>query len=77
LGGGGNDAVKNTNTNEIQILFAGYQKPAKLGKNFFIPSIEKSKREVFYKSNLNFFTIFYGPSEKFKALYSVNCIFGQ
>jgi hypothetical protein len=34
LGGGGNDAVKNTNTNEIQILFAGYQKPAKLGKIF-------------------------------------------
>jgi hypothetical protein len=34
LGGGGNDAVKNTNTNEIQILFAGYHKPAKLGKNF-------------------------------------------
>jgi hypothetical protein len=32
LGGGGNDAVKNTNTNEIQILFAGYHKPAKLGK---------------------------------------------
>jgi hypothetical protein len=32
LGGGGNDAVKNTNTNEIQILFAGYQKPAKLGR---------------------------------------------
>ena len=32
MGGGGNDAVKNTNTNEIQILFAGYQKPAKLGK---------------------------------------------
>jgi hypothetical protein len=32
LGGGGNDAVKNTNTNEIQILFAGYQKPAKLEK---------------------------------------------
>jgi hypothetical protein len=32
LGGGGKDAVKNTNTNEIQILFAGYQKPAKLGK---------------------------------------------
>ena len=36
LGGGGNDAVKNTNTNEIQILFAGYQKPAKLGKNIFV-----------------------------------------
>jgi hypothetical protein len=34
LGGGGNDAVKNTNTNEIQILFAGYHKPAKLGKLF-------------------------------------------
>jgi hypothetical protein len=33
LGGGGNDAVKNTNTNEIQILFAGYHKPAKLGKS--------------------------------------------
>jgi hypothetical protein len=28
---GGNDAVKNTNTNEKQILFAGYHKPAKLG----------------------------------------------
>jgi hypothetical protein len=36
LGGGGNDAVKNTNTNEIQILFAGYQKPAKLGKQFTV-----------------------------------------
>jgi hypothetical protein len=34
LGGGGNDAVKNTNTNEIQILFAGYHKPAKLGKYY-------------------------------------------
>jgi hypothetical protein len=34
LGGGGNDAVKSTNTNEIQILFAGYHKPAKLGKMF-------------------------------------------
>jgi hypothetical protein len=33
LGGGGNDAVKNTNTNEIQILFAGYHEPAKLGKS--------------------------------------------
>jgi hypothetical protein len=33
LGGGGNDAVKNTNTNEIQILFAGYHKPAKLGNS--------------------------------------------
>ncbi len=31
-GGGGNDAVKNTNANEIQMLFAGYQKPAKLRK---------------------------------------------
>jgi hypothetical protein len=36
LGGGGNDAVKNTNINEIQILFAGYHKPAKLGKPFAI-----------------------------------------
>jgi hypothetical protein len=32
LGGGGNDVVKITNTNEIQILSAGYQKPAKTGK---------------------------------------------
>jgi hypothetical protein len=29
LGGGGNDAVKSTNISEIQILSAGYQKPAK------------------------------------------------
>jgi hypothetical protein len=36
LGGGDNDAVKNTNTNEIQILFAGYHKPAKLGKLLLI-----------------------------------------
>jgi hypothetical protein len=35
LGGGGNDAVKNTNTNEIQILFAGYHKPEKLGKKVY------------------------------------------
>jgi hypothetical protein len=32
LGGGGNDAVKSTNINEIQILSAGYQKPAKTVK---------------------------------------------
>jgi hypothetical protein len=32
LGGGGNDAVKNTNINEIHILSAGYQKPAKTVK---------------------------------------------
>jgi hypothetical protein len=32
MGGGGNDVVKSTNINEIQILFAGYQKPAKTGK---------------------------------------------
>jgi hypothetical protein len=32
MGGGGNDVLKNaTNTNEIQMLLAGYQKPAKLG----------------------------------------------
>ncbi len=29
---GGNDAVKSTNINEIQILSAGYQKPAKTVK---------------------------------------------
>ncbi len=32
MGGGGNDAVKSTNINEIQILSAGYQKPAKTVK---------------------------------------------
>ncbi len=32
MGGGGNDVVKSTNTNEIQILSAGYQKPAKTEK---------------------------------------------
>ncbi len=34
MGGGGNDVLKCHNTNEIQILFAGYQKPAKLEKMF-------------------------------------------
>jgi hypothetical protein len=34
LGGGGNDAVKSTNINEIQILSAGYQKPAKTVKSY-------------------------------------------
>jgi hypothetical protein len=47
LGGGGNDAVKNTNTNEIQILFAGYHKPAKLG-NFFPAIFETFKVLSFY-----------------------------
>ncbi len=35
MGGVGNDVVKSTNINEIQKLSAGYQKPAKTGKNFF------------------------------------------
>jgi hypothetical protein len=35
LGGGGNNAVKSTNINEIQILSAGYQKPAKTVKKTF------------------------------------------
>jgi hypothetical protein len=39
MGGGGNDVVKNTNTNEIQILSAGYQKPTKTGKNLNIFSV--------------------------------------
>jgi hypothetical protein len=34
MGGGGNDVVKSTNTYEIQILSAGYQKPGKTGKVF-------------------------------------------
>ncbi len=38
-----------------------------------IPSIEQSKRD-FFNSNYNIVTIFYGPSDKCKALYSVNCI---
>jgi hypothetical protein len=38
-GGGGNHAVKNTNTNEIQILFAGYHKPAKLVKQACVDNI--------------------------------------
>ncbi len=33
MGGGGNHVVKSTNTYEIQIVSAGYQKPAKTGKN--------------------------------------------
>jgi hypothetical protein len=36
MGGGGNDVLKCTNTNEIQKLFAGYQKLAKLGKHYVI-----------------------------------------
>ncbi len=34
MGGGGNDAVKSTNTYDIQILSAGYQKPTKTEKSF-------------------------------------------
>ena len=49
MGGGGNDAVKNTNTNEIQILFAGYHKPAKLGKSIlrsnFLEIIQSKLKE--------------------------------
>jgi hypothetical protein len=57
LGGGGNDAVKNTNTNEIQILFAGYHKPAKLG-NFLLKTsicndakVESKKLSLFLLNN--------------------------
>jgi hypothetical protein len=39
-----------------------------------IPSIEQSKRYIFITVIYNIFTIFYGRSEKCKALYSVNCI---
>ncbi len=39
-----------------------------------IQSFDQNKRDVFYNSNLIFFTIFYGPFEKWKALYSVKCI---
>jgi hypothetical protein len=39
MGGGGNDVVKSTNTYEIQILSAGYQKPAKTGKRYLAPHI--------------------------------------
>ncbi len=41
MGGGGNDVVKSTNTNEIQILSAGYQKPAKTAKK---PSMVPGRR---------------------------------
>jgi hypothetical protein len=43
-----------------------------------IPSIEQSKRDVFFVFITvieNIFKIFYGLSEKCKGLYSVNCIF--
>jgi hypothetical protein len=59
LGGGGNDAVKNTNTNEIQILFAGYHKPAKLGKhrsrcsNVYLDLDQGMARKVFIVSSLS------------------------
>ncbi len=39
-----------------------------------IPSFEQSKRDVFITVISNIFNIFYGPSEKCKALYSVDCI---
>ncbi len=52
MGGGGNEAVKNTNTNEIQILFEGYHKPAKLGK-----SILRSTFLEIIQSKLNEFPV--------------------
>jgi hypothetical protein len=39
-----------------------------------IPSIEQSKKGVFITVIYNIFTLFYGSSEKCKALYSVSCI---
>jgi hypothetical protein len=39
-----------------------------------ILAIEQSKRDVFITEIKNIFNIFYGPSEKCKAFYSVNCI---
>jgi hypothetical protein len=56
LGGGGNDAVKSTNINEIQILSAGYQKPAKTVKkengcsykgNYFFEYLKASIADLF------------------------------
>ncbi len=43
MGGGGNDVVKSTNTYEIQILSAGYQKPAKTGKKILCHAATKHK----------------------------------
>jgi hypothetical protein len=39
-----------------------------------IPSIERSKRDVFITVVQNIFNIFYGPSENCKALSSINSI---
>ncbi len=39
-----------------------------------ISSVEQSKRDVSVTVIYNIFTIFYGPSEKCKALYSANCM---
>jgi hypothetical protein len=41
LGGGGNDAVKSTNINEIQIISAGYQKPAKTVENLQLKNVRR------------------------------------
>ncbi len=58
-GEGGNDAVKNTNTNEIQILFAGYEKPAKLGK-------------MLYKKTLSFLSLELAPSPPLRQSIKAN-----
>ncbi len=39
-----------------------------------IPSIEQGKRDVFKTFFTNIFTVFYGPSEKCKAVNRVNCM---
>jgi hypothetical protein len=47
LGGGGNDAVKSTNINEIQILSAGYQRPAKTVKTSLA-----IQQNTYYETNM-------------------------
>ncbi len=58
MGGGGNDAVKSTNINEIQILSAGYQKPAKTVKKLvFISMICRYIEEGVVGSGMGLFLI--------------------
>ncbi len=64
MGGGGNDAVKSTNINEIHILSAGYQKPAKtvkkssadfVGREWEVCCPESVAYQLTYPLRLNYF----------------------
>ncbi len=75
MGGGGNDAVKNTY--EIQILFAGYQKWAKLGKFCSAFSIKVLLYSLPLQILVLMFSLSVFLSIVFYLLFSLSAIQGQ